>query len=733
MSVSLFGFVGEHMKPTKCVTTYGLYSDSYHPTGLKGSMVIWKTTKITIHAKNNTKSRQRRHIIYSLAFLLALAGDIETNPGPQTKYPCGVCSKAVIRKGVACDTCDQWYHPKCMGMRDLIYKNLGHASWHCCNCALPNISDFLQTPIESSTNSFDCLNTTISSVSNIESQDQNYSPVARSSPLTQAQRVKRQKRSLKVCIVNFQSVKNKKADIRNLIKEEDPDIIAGTETWLNTDIASAEFFPANYQVLRQDRLTSSHGGALLALKSDLTVERIDSPNNIEAVFAKVKTQLHGAPLVVGSIYRPTNNDQPYMELLNKTIIKICKSHRKSAVWLCGDLNLPDICWDQLNVKSHQYATNISQTFLDTVINCGMVQMVDENTRENKILDLFLTNRPTWTTKCSTRAGISDHDIVITTNQLAAQRRKPISRKILLWKKANITELRNDVSKLKDRLIEEYRQHSRPINDLWIDFVTSIKRIESTHVPSKMSSVRHHQPWVNRNIKQLGRRKRRAYQRAKTSGKQQDWDIYKEVKKAMRHKCKETYNQFMSDLMTQTDDHQIHNKRFWKYIKSRRCDQVGISTLKDEIGRSVTDGDKKANLLNQQFASVFTIDDLDPLPAIPQKHDSMPAFDITDEGIEKLLKNLKDHKASGPDNLSPLLLKSVAAEVSPILNLIFNTSLRQGAVPKDWQHANVCPIYKKGDPTSPGNYRPVSLTSIPCKIMEHIISSQINRHLEHQKY
>ena len=186
MSVSLFGFVGELMKPKKCVTTYGFYSDSYHPTGLKGSMVIWKTTKITIHAKNHTKYRQRKHIIYSLAFLLALAGDIETNPGSQTKYLCGVCSKAVIRKGVACDTCDQWYHPKCMGMRDLIYKNLGHASWHCCNCALPNISDFLQTPIESSTNSFDCLNTTISSVSSIESLDQNYSPVARSSPLTQA-------------------------------------------------------------------------------------------------------------------------------------------------------------------------------------------------------------------------------------------------------------------------------------------------------------------------------------------------------------------------------------------------------------------------------------------------------------------------------------------------------------------------------------------------------------------
>ena len=60
---------------------------------------------------------------------------------------------------------------------------------------------------------------------------------------------------------------------------------------------------------------------------------------------------------------------------------------------------------------------------------------------------------------------------------------------------------------------------------------------------------------------------------------------------------------------------------------------------------MSDGEKKANLLNQQFASVFTKNDSESLPPIPQKHDSMPAFDITDESIEKLLKILKDHKAS----------------------------------------------------------------------------------------
>ena len=69
----------------------------------------------------------------------------------------------------------------------------------------------------------------------------------------------------------------KKPDILELIDEEEADIIAGTETWLNTDISSSEFFPPNYHILRQDCIGSSHGGALLAIKSELSVERIDSP------------------------------------------------------------------------------------------------------------------------------------------------------------------------------------------------------------------------------------------------------------------------------------------------------------------------------------------------------------------------------------------------------------------------------------------------------------------------
>ena len=72
--------------------------------------------------------------------------------------------------------------------------------------------------------------------------------------------------------------------------------------------------------------------------------------------------------------------------------------------------------------------------------------------------------------------------------------------------------------------------------------------------------------------------------------------------------------------------------------------------------------------------------------------------------------------------------SVGSEIAPILALIYNESLAQGTVPDDWRQANVAPIFKKGEKYDAANYRPVSLTCICCKTLEHIIVSNINKHL-----
>ena len=107
---------------------------------------------------------------------------------------------------------------------------------------------------------------------------------------------------------------------------------------------------------------------------------------------------------------------------------------------------------------------------------------------------------------------------------------------------------------------------------------------------------------------------------------------------------------------------------------------------------------------------------------------MGEITVDPNGVLKLLNNLKIHKASGPDGLSARVLKEYSSEIAPILALIYNESLVQGTVPDDWRQANVAPIFKKGEKYEAANYRSVSLSCICCKSLEHIIVSNISKHL-----
>ena len=108
---------------------------------------------------------------------------------------------------------------------------------------------------------------------------------------------------------------------------------------------------------------------------------------------------------------------------------------------------------------------------------------------------------------------------------------------------------------------------------------------------------------------------------------------------------------------------------------------------------------------------------------------MPEISISEAGIINLLKNLKPKKAAGPDRIKPVVLQELRVELAPILKVLFERSLESGAVPPIWNSANVSPIFKKGEKSAAANYRPISLTCILCKVMEHIIASNVVKHLD----
>ena len=94
-----------------------------------------------------------------------------------------------------------------------------------------------------------------------------------------------------------------------------------------------------------------------------------------------------------------------------------------------------------------------------------------------------------------------------------------------------------------------------------------------------------------------------------------------------------------------------------------------------------------------------------------------------------MNELNINKSPGPDKIPTRVLKCCATEIAPLLQLIFTQSMTSGILPNDWLSANITPIYKKGDRANPSNYRPISLTAICCKIMEHIVYHSIMEHLQ----
>ena len=109
------------------------------------------------------------------------------------------------------------------------------------------------------------------------------------------------------------------------------------------------------------------------------------------------------------------------------------------------------------------------------------------------------------------------------------------------------------------------------------------------------------------------------------------------------------------------------------------------------------------------------------------------IEITSQGIEKLIQNPKNGKSPGPDGLKKEDLLVDCSAKSSCLKLIFQASLTSGKLPSQWKLAYVTPIHKGGEEDLANNYRPISLTSIPCKMMEHIILHYLNQKLNTYLY
>ena len=213
-------------------------------------------------------------------------------------------------------------------------------------------------------------------------------------------------------------------------------------------------------------------------------------------------------------------------------------------------------------------------FQDFLQDNALSQLVNYPTRGTKILDFFITNRPSLVKSCDTIDGISDHEAVLVKSYVLAPLGHPIERSVYLWSRANFDQIRLEVQSLCDEFINSCSS-STPVDVLWNNFLM-ICNVGLAMVPTKTTSTQSSQPWITRNVKRLSRKKQRAYNRARMTDSPPDWSKYRDLKRQCQAECRQAFNNYISSMIDQNTNKVT--KRLWSYIKCRKQDCTGIGPL-----------------------------------------------------------------------------------------------------------------------------------------------------------
>jgi len=440
----------------------------------------------------------------------------------------------------------------------------------------------------------------------------------------------------------------------------------------------------------------------------------------------------GKNLRLTSIYRSPNSGNINNANIDE-FFKICGRAKRQHEIIVGDFNRKNIDW-----STETSTAQNDMPFLEATRDSFLIQHVNKPTRARSsdqpaLLDLFFTTNEDdiETLEVDTPIGKSDHAVV-----KVAYRVKPVSqadRYVMDFKKA-------DFNKMRQRLSIDWEEYFKScgdnIDEIWKKFVTLFREAENECIPRRAVKVgqKKYQYPFDRKTLRIRKKKYRLWKKYVTSNDSKTYQEYCRCRNQLRRMTRKCIKDHEKRI---AGNAKKNSKVFWAYVNSKTKLKAHIPDLyakeNAKLEIKANSNEDKANMLGEFFASVFTKE-----PEWSWVLDETKYSDISErccvhfnkDEVAVRLKKMNPNKSPGPDGLYPRVFKEIADVLVDPLHYIFRTSIKTGKLPTEWKTASITAIYKnKGSKNYVGNYRPISLTSIVCKMLESIIRDNILEYLK----
>ena len=540
--------------------------------------------------------------------------------------------------------------------------------------------------------------------------------------------------SMKCMYTNACSVIGKMDELRYVAQNEDYSVIGITETWGNETINDAELHIEGYTMFRKDRksmLQRRGGGVVLYVKDTLRPRpssKLGASEFEESVWCTI--DLADSPLLVGVCYRSTSSSDDNNDKLLELLQIAADESKSSQLLLMGDFNYPEINYNDYMVTTGEDSP--SSKFFNCTQDLFLCQHVTNCTRhrdgqKSSILDYIFTCEENEISDIlyEPPLGKSDHCCLHFEYMIKDHNVTEFELQKLNYWKGDFSSMRKALSEIDWQTMLS----GKTVEEMWTYFKGTLQSLCASYVPHRNTTNRNtkKRTWMTKATKKLLKRRESAWRRYKKVCSTSNYEEYK----ALRNKVCSAIQKDKANFQLQlVKSFKGNPKRFYGYVRSMQTVRTKVGALqKIDGGKTVTDKET-AEVLSAHFQDVFVTEiDADDVNCDDPGTTALLEVQFDEHVVLKKLNRLKPDKSQGPDEVHPMVLLRTADEVAKPLSIIFESSYRQGILPADWKCANISPIFKKGSKSDANNYRPVSLTSVPCKIMESIIRDVLVTHME----